>query len=271
MMVYVSKDKLWWNEHTKAEIVEHAKKNDIVLWPLGSIEQHGDHLPTGEDTYHGIEISERVARKTGVMLLPPPWYGAHPYHHYYFAGTVPLSPETFLGMVEDVVKGAAVAGYNKFVLLNVHGQEWILPVVIQKLALQNYFVIAPTLWEIMRKEFNEILETYFIHACEAETSLGLAIVPQLVNMKAAYDEERENLLDDKWFSAPSEAGPIFAFAGTFYRPEYLQMKHGSIGFPTKGTAQKGEKILDVATNKMVDLIEEIKRRYPPGVKPPVTK
>jgi len=268
-MVYISKGKLWWQEHTRPEIIEYAKKNDILLWPLGSIEQHGEHLPTGEDTYHGIEIAERVAMKTGVMLLPPPWYGAHPYHHYNYPGTIPLSPEVFMGMIMDVVRATSIAGYNKWILFNVHGQEWLLPVVVQKLALEGYFVVAPTFWEIIRKELSEILDTYFIHACEAETSLGLAIVPELVKMNKAFDEERKHLLEDKWFSIPSEAGPIFAFAGTFYEPEYKQLKHGVIGFPSKATREKGEKILNAIVDKLVELIEEIKRKYPPGVKPPV--
>jgi creatinine amidohydrolase len=270
-MVKVSKEKLWWHEHTRLEIVEHAKKNDILLWPLGSIEQHGDHLPTGEDTYHGIEIAERVAKKTGVMLLPPPWYGAHPYHHYYFPGTIPLRPEVFVGMIIDVVRATSLCGYNKWILLNTHGQEWLLPMAIQKLGLEGYFVIAPTLWELLREELKEILETYFVHADEAETSLALAIVPELVNMNNAVDEERENLLNDKWFSIPSEAAPIFGYAGTFYRPEYKQLKHGVIGFPTKATKEKGEKIINAAVEKLTALIKEIQQKYPPGVKPPVNR
>lgn len=272
-MINVSKERLWWQEHTRPEIVEHAKKNDIALMPLGSVEQHGEHLPTGEDTYHAIEIAEKVARKTSVMLLPPPWYGAHPYHHYYYAGTIPLRPETFTNLIIDVVKGASYAGYNKFILLNCHGQEWIVPLAVQKLGLEGYFVIVPTLWDITKTELNEVLETYFIHAGEAETSMGLAIVPELVHMDKAYNEEKENLVDHKWFTGPSTIpkGEIFAYAGTFMRPEYRQLEHGVIGFPTKGTAEKGEKILNAAVAYLIELIEEIKRKYPPGVKPLMTE
>ncbi len=125
------------------------------------------------------------------------------------------------------------------------------------------------LWEMMRKVLDELLDTHFIHASEAETSLELAIVPELVDIKKAKDQE--NLMKDKLFSAPTQAGSIFAFAATFFRPEHLELDYDVVDFPTKATAEKGEKILDVAVEKIVGLIEEIKRRYPPGVKPPVNK
>ncbi|HID17734.1 TPA: creatininase family protein [Candidatus Bathyarchaeota archaeon] len=263
--------KLWWYELTRPEIVEHAKKCDIAMLPLGSIEQHGEHLPTGEDSWHAVKIAEMVAERTGIMLLPCPWYGAHPYHHWHYAGTIPLRAETFVNLIIDVVKGAANAGYNKFILLNCHGQEWAVPVAVHELGLEGYFVIAPTLWEIAKGTINEVLETSFMHADEAETSLGLYLIPELVQMEKAKDETPEHLISPKWFGGPGAIikDKVPWYSATFAEPEYKHLKHGVVGHATKGTAEKGKRIVEAAVEWLVSLVEEIKAKYPPGVKPPV--
>lgn len=103
MSSQISRKKLWWHECTAAEILERVKECDIAFLPMGSIEQHGYHLPTGEDTYHAMGIGEKLAEKTGVMLLPPPWYGLHPYWQFDQAATIPLKFETWLSLFGDIV------------------------------------------------------------------------------------------------------------------------------------------------------------------------
>ncbi len=265
------KERLWWQQYTRPELVAYAKKNDIALLPIGSIEQHGEHLSTGEDTWHAMGIAERVARKTGVMLLPPPWYGAHPYHHWYYAGTIPLRTETFVNLLIDVVRGASYTGFNKFIIFNCHGQEWAVPAAVHQLGLEGYFVAAPTLWDITKEKINVVMETTFMHADEAETSLGLYLVPELVDMSKAHDETPSALIDKRWYGGP---GTIIKdrmpwFAATFAEPEYKHLKYGVVGHATKGTAEKGEKIVNTAVEWLVDFINDIKAKYPPSVKPPV--
>lgn len=266
-----SKKRLWWQEFTRPEIVEYAKKCDIAMLPVSAIEQHGEHLPTGEDSWHAIKISEKVAEKTDIMLLPCPWYGAHPYIHWYYAGTIPLRFETFMNLIIDIIRGAAVAGYNKFIIFNCHGEEWAIPPIVQQLGLEGYFVVAPTLWEIAKSTLNEVLETRFMHADEAETSLGLYLVPEYVDMSKARDETPDHLIDAKWFAGPGGVikDKIPWYAVTFGQPEYKHLKTGTVGYATKGTAKKGEKIVEAAVNWLVNLIDELKIKYPPGVKPTV--
>ena len=80
---------IWWQEQTADYIVEHAKKDDIALLPIGAIEQHGPHCPCGDDSYNAIGMAEHISRKTGVMILPCPMYGSHPYHHWGMPGNIP--------------------------------------------------------------------------------------------------------------------------------------------------------------------------------------
>lgn len=267
------KKSFWWQELPYSELVDRSKECDIALLPLGAIERHGEHLPTGEDTYHAIGVLERVAEKTSAIILPPPWYGTHPCHHWYNPGTIPLRDETFVNMIVDIVRGVSYAGYNKVIMFNSHGQEWAVPSAVHQLGLEGYFVIGLTLWEIIKEKLasKEILETFFVHAGEAETSVELYLHPELVDMERAHDEVPEGLIDRKWVAGPSTivTKHIPWYAGTVSKPEYKYSKHGVFGYPTKATKEKGEKIVNAAVNWIVEFIEDIKERYPAGVKPEV--
>ncbi|RLG07243.1 MAG: creatininase family protein, partial [Thaumarchaeota archaeon] len=59
------------------------------------------------------------------------------------------------------------------------------------------------------------------------------------------------------------------YMGTFAQPEYKQLKYGVVGHATKASAEKGKKVFEAAVNWLVEFIEELKKKYPPGVKPPV--
>jgi creatinine amidohydrolase len=174
-------------------------------------------------------------------------------------------------MVIDIVKGASYTGYNKFILLNCHGQEWVLPMAVQQLGSEGYFVIAVTLWDIAKSAILETMETPFFHAEETETSLGLFLVPELVDMSKARDEMTKPLIDRKWIAGPGGLvkDTIPWFNATYAQPEYKELKYGVIGYPTKASRAKGKKVLDAAVDYLSKLIEEIKAKYPPGVKPPI--
>ncbi|MCA9910267.1 MAG: creatininase family protein, partial [Anaerolineae bacterium] len=62
---------------------------------------------------------------------------------------------------------------------------------------------------------------------------------------------------------------MYHFEGTFARPEYKELTNGIIGDATKATREKGEKIVTRLVDHVADLIEDIRKRYPAGEKPPV--
>ncbi len=78
------------------------------------------------------------------------------------------------------------------------------------------------------------------------------------------------LVDRKFIIAPGmrpRPGTMYHFEGTFARPEYRELKNGIIGDATKATREKGEIIVTRLTNHVAELIEDIRQRYEPGVKP----
>ena len=262
---------LWWDELSKDEILADVKECDIAILPIGAIEQHGPHCPCGSDAYNAKGLAELVAKKTGAMLLPLVQYGAHPYHHWYMPGTLPLSYETHVGMLCDIVRGAAVAGYTKFFILSAHGQLATTLIAVNKLGLEGYFTLSCHWYDFLRDSQN-ILETPMVHADEAETSMALYLYPQYVDMSLAVDDGGEPLIDRKFIMLPGmtpKPGQLYYFEGTTARPEYKELKTGIIGWPTKATVDKGEKVVTTAVDHISAIIEDVKNKYPVGVKPPV--
>ncbi len=260
---------LWWQEMPADAVVAHAKEDDIAVLPLGAIEQHGPHCPCGDDSYNAIGMAELLSKKTGVMLLPCPMYGSHPYHHWYMPGNIPLTYETHIGLVMDIVRGAAVSGYNKFIILSAHGQVSSTIVAVHKLGIEGYFTLSLHWYDFLRDQ-QDVLETGMWHADEAETSVALYLFPEFVDMSKAAKGGGTPLVDRRFIIAPGmppKPGTMYHFEGTFARPEYKELKNGIIGDATLATREKGEILVTRLVDHMADLIEDIRTKYPPGVKP----
>lgn len=266
----------WWQYLSAPEIVERAKKCDIAILPLGSIEQHGPHLPTGHDTIQLFTMLERVAERTGAMLLPCPWYGAHPFHHHYYPGTVPLQNDTMRALIKDIIRGVALAGYNKFIMFYGHGQIFVADYAVHDLGLEGYFVVSVMFQDLIQDEHFDIMETPFWHADESETSIGLALFPELVDMSKATKGTATTMVDSEWVKWINErpGAPLSKICRwhslTLCVPEYKdKVFNGVVGDATLATAEKGRKYIEVVVDRMVKFVNYIKERYPAGVKPPV--
>jgi creatinine amidohydrolase len=175
-------------------------------------------------------------------------------------------------MVTDIVRGAAVAGFNKFIILSAHGQVSSTIVAVHKLGLEGYFTLSLHWYDFLRDN-KDILEDPMWHADEAETSVALYLYPQFVDMSKAVKEECEGLISSKWKIAPgmeAKPGQMYHFEGTFAQPECCELKNGVVGDPTKATVEKGEKLVTRLVDLVSELIAEIREKYPVGVKPRVS-
>ncbi len=263
---------LWWYEYPLPELLRFAREvSDIAILPIGAIEQHGPHSPCGVDALNAKGMAELIAQKTDVMLLPWMWYGSHPYHHWYMQGTIPLSYDTHIALLVDIIQGAAVSGFNKFIILSAHGQVSTTLVAVHKLGLAGHFTISLHWYDFLRDN-KDVLQDYMWHADEAETSVGLYLYPQYIDMTKAEKGGGQALIDRRFIIAPGQTpqpGMMYHFEGTFARPEYKELENGVIGDPTQATYEKGEKLVTRTVDHVVAIIEDIKSRWPVGVKPPV--
>ncbi|MEW6226826.1 MAG: creatininase family protein [Bacillota bacterium] len=262
-----------WQEMTWMEIRDMSKECDIVLLPVGATEQHGAHCPTGVDWFNAFEIAKQVSDRTGVVVAPPIAYGSHPYFHYGFVGTLPIRATVQIELIKDIVKGLVNSGFNKIIMVQAHGQWWTMHTALQEIALGvNAFMAVATWWELASATIKRVCQTPFKHADEVETSVSLALYEDLVDMSKAAPDGLTPYVEPK-LVRPSvypdlvEGFPLESI--TSVPQESCVLNIGSVGDPRLATREKGEAIVGAAVDKIVALVEDLRKRYAPGQVPKV--
>ncbi len=195
------------------QVEANRRKNDVVFIPVGCSELHGQHTVSAADTLFVSAIVEGVRRytaKSGApvnLALPPLMYGAHPYHHLGMPGTVIVRETVVREMMIDVMLGLWNDGFRKQLIVYNHGQLRVLESAVQEFQkryqLPGIFRVID--WHRAVREFFRAtdrggrLDTNFVHADESETSLGLLLHPEMVDMAYAVDTEGKSYLPDGHF------------------------------------------------------------------------
>jgi creatinine amidohydrolase len=240
----------------------------IALVPLGSTEQHGNHLPVQTDAALVGELASRIeaACPDTVFLLPTLWLGAS-HHHLDFGGTLSLRASTYVGVLRDITECLLRQGFQRIFFLNGHGGN--IPPLSQFLSNCQEeplkagetlpWVVSATYWLMNppseAKELAGMKSARLTHACEYETSMMLSVTPDLVAMPEAKAGK------------PHFASKFFALQGEF--PSRVQAGvrfsqitlNGAMGEPGLAQVEKGQKLLDYYTKTLVEFVQEL-RRWP---------
>jgi creatinine amidohydrolase len=169
---------------TSPEVAEALTRAEVALIPVGATEQHGPNMTLETDTAVAYQLALRIATELHprAVVAPPLPYGVS-YHHMKFPGTMTLSPETFQAVVLEVVESLRRHGVERFFIVDGHaGNQGALDVLMTRLRFQMgaraaylfYFTIVD---DLMRE--GATTERWG-HACEVETSMGLALQPDIV-------------------------------------------------------------------------------------------
>src|SRR5687768_17884371 len=103
-----------YEEFTWPEIKDAVAQNRVAVLPVGTIEQHGPHLPLVTDVLTATEMSRRaVERLAGEAVLMPSVFYAFNEHHLDFPGTISVRGETFIQYVTDIGLSLAHHGFKK--------------------------------------------------------------------------------------------------------------------------------------------------------------
>jgi creatinine amidohydrolase len=227
------------------EFQKYLKKTKTIVFPFGTIEEHGSHLPLNTDSLIVQEALKAAAKKKKFFLAPVIFYGVctttgdHP-------GTIGISPETLRRLSYDIVMDAYQKGLRNFLLLSGHGGSLHMSalketaeVLIKELKDVKIGVCSP--YDILWKELSEIAETpNDSHAGELETSIMLYLSPDLVKGRAAEEY-------------PRIPKPFIVKNKLKYWPG------GVWGNPKKASREKGEKAMKIIVDKIVELIDSIER------------
>jgi creatinine amidohydrolase len=234
-----------WNRMTAEELRRKAAEDAIVLLPVASTEQHGPHLATGVDAFLGGEGCRRtaqiVARSRPIVVAPVVWMGLAE-HHVAFGGTFTLSLATYHALLRELCGSILRAGFTRILIVNSHGGNIAaLNALTIDLARELGAPIATTTFYNLPHEtgaYAKILEDQQTvrHACEAETSMMLAAFADCVR--------RDRIADA--FGPTGNRGLGIAPPLNVWRSFKEITPSGVIGDARKATAEKGEKLLDVA-------------------------
>ncbi|MGO9344074.1 MAG: 3-dehydro-scyllo-inosose hydrolase [Acidimicrobiales bacterium] len=267
---------------TGHQVAQRLHENDLIILPIGSTENHGPHAPSGEDTFLVTRIAEQVAQATGCTVAQPIWYGSHPYHHLGMPGTIVVPEETFAANLRAVMAGLWNTGFRKQILLNGHGQDYVIPVAMHQFGkkYQVPMLLLNVNWwftikeHIRDKEHGGPFETPFIHGDECETSYSLALFPELVNMEDAVDTKAESLMPpghiDLSGSAYDRPIPFWQHIGGS-TIEVVATPEGVVGSATLAVAEKAKPGLTAILDYLALLVEDVMTKYPPGKLPPIDR
>jgi creatinine amidohydrolase len=231
---------------TMSEFKKYLRHTKTIVFPFGTIEEHGGHLPLNTDSHIIQEALKLAAKRRKFFLAPIVYYGVctttkdHP-------GTIGITPETLRRLSSDLVMEAYKKRLRNFLLISGHGGSLHMSslketaeVLVENLKGIKIAVFSP--YDLLWKELSALAETPDdSHAGELETSMMLYLSPGLVKGRAPEEY-------------PKIPRPFTVKDKVKYWPG------GVWGNPRKASAEKGRKAIKLITDKIVDIIGKIERQ-----------
>ncbi len=238
-----------WNNLRMPEFEAWRAKHRTVILPVGSVEEHGPHLPLGTDTFHALEVARRAAEARPLLVAPPLYYGLcrstreHP-------GTVSISGDTLRALVTDLGREFYRQGARNLVIMSGHAGGTHIAALVEAgetllAELPEAQVAVVNLLELLREVVTarpELVQTKGdSHAGEVETALMLAAYPHLVQGTAPAE----------WPTFPK-----YVLA----RDKRRHWPGGVWGDPAAATSAQGEKILQAEAERLVELLDFLSQK-----------
>jgi creatinine amidohydrolase len=243
-------------EMTFPQLRRVPRDKSIVLAPIAACEQHSRHLPTITDTVLVTGVADGVEQSLPdeLLQLPTLWLGASG-HHLRFGATLSAEVDTHIAVLCDLLVPLLEDGYERILVLNGHGGNIdTMQVALRRLQtrFRQRILSAASYWDLAEKELAALAEgprKKMGHACEFETSMMLALRPELVR--------REEIQDDPPADDPSLRGLYLS------EDMYQRTDHGCVGYPQRATAEKGRAFLAAAVERTVEVARALLRRPSP--------
>lgn len=244
--------KLFLNEFTAKELKELIEEGRIesAITIFGSCESHGWHMPLGPDLFVPTEIAKRAAERLERTIVVPGVPFGTSIHYNQFPISITLRFETTIAMAEDIFESLISNGIKYIIILNGHdGNIPALEIAARKVKDRHkdaVLVFIPAWWEITGAKMAEDFEVWngLGHGGEGETSITMAVRPDLVNLEDAISQVPNDIIGYGDFS-------------TIIWDIKEITETGATGDPTKATKQKGEKMLEIVTDYVVNLIRKL--------------
>jgi len=258
---------IYYDELTWPEINDAVAAGKVPILAVGSVEQHGPHLPLSTDWLQAHRVVEEAARQSdGLLLVMPPVYYGYITHSMDFPGNVTIHWQHLVDFCLDITKSLAYHGFKKMILVNGHGSnEPLLDLVARRTNLETDAVCATLGWWRLltvdpgfNARWRQSEPGVGGHADEMETSAMLYLTPNLVKKEKAtraVPSARSRFVWTDGFAA----GPVGIVGWTSQGGT-----NGTFGRADLGTAEKGKLIFDEAVRQLVAFAREFHARpfYP---------
>jgi creatinine amidohydrolase len=246
-----------WAKHSWPQLEEMASQApQMVIWPLGTTEQHGRHMPTDVDIRNCWEVAEAVSARTGIPLLPPLAFGDSDFWTGW-PGTLSLRSDTLINVILDVLGGVVDTGFRRVLLLNGHIGNGPILSLTEARARERYpqlQVRALSWWDVSPRVIEPMYadsiqaQLRSFHANRGETAVYLTHSPELIDMSEAADELQ------------GYERPLFSYHSRKITGS------GVVGHPSDATAQQGREILEMAIEDLAELVtREGDSEVPPDI------
>jgi len=240
---------------TWPEVEEYLKENDLIIFPVGSQEQHGKHLAEDNDSFTATEIARRVGERTGVLVAPTMPFG-NSVHHMNFPGTMTLTFETLVAAYRELCECLIHHGFRKIVVMNAHGGNTAaiaqaLREIKEDTDVTVYSLMAfPSQRGFGAESTQVIKQESGGHACELETSIELYLGQRVLMDKAEKWKvhKARTAFDEKWARKVS-----------WTRDFDWSTEIGSLGDPEAATAEKGKAMVEATVDEISAFIEDLKK------------
>ena len=256
--------RLRYEQHTWPELKQLAARDDVVVViPAATLEDHGHHLPIDTD----VRLVEAVAGgaverfnaagDAKALLFPTAVHGYTP-HHMDFPGTITLSWETFVQSLVQQGRSLCHHGFDRILIVNGHGSNAPLVNMAARLInLEHPGAVCASSFYLQSERAQETIARVrrsarggMAHACELETSIYLALRPDLVQMELAVDEIPADYTDNWWLDWSD--GPLA------YTPAWSAISRtGVTGAAARATAETGRALLDCAQEEIASFIADV--------------
>jgi len=227
------------------------RRYEVAVLPVAAIEAHNRHLPEGQDLRHTTYVAHRCCELAwkeceSVICLPAIPYGVD-CNLLAFPLTIHVSQATLDALVRDIVVSLHRHGIRKIVIINGHGGNDFTALIRQIQSDLPVHVFLCNWWTVGHDRYDEIFEASDDHAGEFETSVALALYPELVERGVAADGRarpfRFEALEKGWVRTSREFSRL--------------NDHCGVGDPSRASAEKGRQYLDLVCERVSRFLVEL--------------
>jgi creatinine amidohydrolase len=224
---------------------------EVAVLPIGSLEPHNLHLPQGQDTLHTTAVAKRCCcraweKTRSVICLPTIPYGVD-CNLMDFPLAIHVTQATLDSLIRDIASSLQKHNIHKLVLLNGHGGNDFIPMIRQIQCDLDIHCFVCDWWKVGFDRYNTIFSKPDDHGGEFETSVALALYPDLVDLKQAKD------------------GRIRPFKFEALRKGWIKTSrrfkrlndHCGVGNPSKASKKKGDEYLDLVCGRISEFLIQL--------------